>query len=45
MDYSGELVDQIGRSGRIDAAAETRSVEHASALRALLGEKPAASPS
>jgi two-component system chemotaxis sensor kinase CheA len=44
MDYSGQLVDQIGRSGRIEAGAETRSLEHESALRALLGGQPATAP-
>jgi two-component system chemotaxis sensor kinase CheA len=38
MDYSAQLIDQIEQGGRIEVGAEARSVEHASALRALLGD-------
>ena len=38
MDYSAQLIDQIERSGRIEDGADTRSVQHATALRALLDE-------
>jgi two-component system chemotaxis sensor kinase CheA len=41
MDYSGQLIDQIERHGRIDASAETQSIQHAAALRALLAAVPA----
>jgi len=37
MDYSAQLIDQIERSGHIEAGAEGRSIEHATALRSLLG--------
>jgi two-component system chemotaxis sensor kinase CheA len=36
MDYSGQLIDQIERHGRIDDAAASRSAPLAAALRALL---------
>jgi two-component system chemotaxis sensor kinase CheA len=36
MDYSASLIDQIERRGRIEDGAEARSIDHATALRALL---------
>ncbi len=42
MDYSAQLIDQIERLGRIEDGAEARSIEHASALRALLVQAPTA---
>jgi two-component system chemotaxis sensor kinase CheA len=36
MDYAGQLIDQIERSGRIDDAAGPQSRAHAASLRALL---------
>jgi len=37
MDYAGQLIDQIERTGRIDDAAGPQSRTHAASLRALLG--------
>lgn len=45
MDHVGQLVDQIERTGRIEADAEPRSRVHAAALRALLEGGAAAGPS
>ncbi len=36
MDYAGQLIDQIERTGRIDDAAGPQSRTHAASLRALL---------
>ena len=44
MDYATQLIDQIEAGGRIEAGADARSVEHATALRALLGGDGAAGP-
>ena len=42
VDYSAKLIDQIERDGRIEDGAEAQSVQHAAALRALLGDAVAA---
>ena len=44
MDYAGQLIDQIERSGRIDDAAGPESRTHAASLRALLGEPASGAP-
>jgi two-component system chemotaxis sensor kinase CheA len=45
MDYAGQLIDQIERTGRIDDAAGPQSRAHAASLRALLdGTSTTASP-
>ena len=44
MDYSAQLIDQIESAGRIDDGAQERSLEHAAALRALLGENEVSKP-
>jgi two-component system chemotaxis sensor kinase CheA len=37
MDYISQLIDQIEEGGRIEDGADARSLQHAGALRALLG--------
>ncbi len=44
MDYAGQLIDQIERSGQIDDAAGPESRAHAASLRALLGEPTGGAP-
>ncbi|WP_416462035.1 chemotaxis protein CheA [Rubrivivax gelatinosus] len=44
MDFSAQLIDQIERSGRIEAGADARAQAHAKALRALLDGAPAEPP-
>ncbi len=42
MDYTAQLIDQIEAGGRIEDGADARSMQHATALRALLGGSTAA---
>ena len=44
MDFAGQLVDQIERSGRIDDGAGPQSRAHAASLRALLGDAATPAP-
>jgi two-component system, chemotaxis family, sensor kinase CheA len=44
MDYAAQLIDQIEKDGRFEPGAEARSQQHATALRALLGEAAGSAP-
>jgi two-component system chemotaxis sensor kinase CheA len=44
MDYAGQLIDQIERTGRIDDAAGPQSRAHAASLRALLTDAVVLAP-
>ncbi|MBG6082867.1 two-component system chemotaxis sensor kinase CheA [Rubrivivax gelatinosus] len=44
MDFSAQLIDQIEKSGRIEAGADAQAQAHATALRALLDAVPAGTP-